>query len=234
MERRDLVIAGTGHASGGLYHTVKLSGNGKLYGDIDCMEMRVQGNATVEGNVKANVVHIAGKGYVMGGVDCEWIKVSGSVNVEGNMQCQEATVRGRGTVKGAWTAEEIRAYGELDVGGDCSAERFEIDGHFTIGGLLNAGYVAVKLLGPCRVQEIGGETIVVKKQSASLWKKLFFPPSLTADVIEGDEIHLEHTTAKTVRGNRVTIGPGCEIERVEYRDMLECDEEAKIGTVEKG
>lgn len=39
MERRDLVIAGTGHASGGLYNLVKLSGNGKLYGDIDCLEL---------------------------------------------------------------------------------------------------------------------------------------------------------------------------------------------------
>ncbi|MED0655422.1 MULTISPECIES: hypothetical protein [Geobacillus] len=60
MERHDLVIAGAGHASGGLYHTVKLFGNGKLYGDIDCIEMQVQGNTMVEGSVKANAVHIAG------------------------------------------------------------------------------------------------------------------------------------------------------------------------------
>jgi len=234
MERRDLVIAGTGHASGGLYNLVKLSGNGKLYGDIDCLEMQVQGNATVEGSVKANTVHIAGKGHVTGGIECEWMKVSGSVKIGEHVQCQEATIRGRGLVKGSCAAEKVRVHGEFDVGGDCSAERMEVEGHFTVGGLLNAEYVEVKLLGPSRAKEIGGETIMVKRQGSSLFKKWFFPAELTADVIEGDEIHLEHTTAKTVCGNRVTIGPGCRIERVEYREALECDEEAKIGTIEKG
>ncbi|GAB6004759.1 UNVERIFIED_ORG: polymer-forming protein [Anoxybacillus amylolyticus] len=234
MERCDLVIAGTGHASGGLYNLVKLSGNGKLYGDIDCLEMQVQGNATVEGSVKANTVHIAGKGHVTGGIECEWMKVSGSVKIGEHVQCQEATVRGHGLVKGSCTAETVRVHGELDVGGDCSADRMEVEGHFTVGGLLNAGYIEVKLFGPSRAKEIGGETIMVKRQGSSLFKKWFFPAELTADVIEGDIVHLEHTTAKTVRGNRVTIGPGCNIERVEYREALECDEEAKIGTIEKG
>lgn len=234
MERRDLVMAGTGHASGGLYGLVKLSGNGKLYGDLDCLELQVQGNATVEGSVKANTVHMAGKGYVTGGVECEWMKVSGSVKIGEQVQCQEATVRGHGLVKGSCTAETIRVHGELDVGGDCSAERMEVEGHFTVGGLLNAGYIEMKLLGPSRAKEIGGETIMVKRQGGSLFKKWFFPAELTADVIEGDTICLEYTTAKTVRGNRVMIGPGCRIERVEYREAFECDEEAKIGIVEKG
>ncbi|WJQ15375.1 polymer-forming cytoskeletal protein [Geobacillus stearothermophilus] len=234
MERRDLVIAGTGHASGGLYNLVKLSGNGKLYGDIDCLDLQVQGNAAVEGSVKANTVHIAGKGNVAGGVECEWMKVSGSIRIEENVQCQEATVRGRGEAKGSWAAEVVRVHGELNIGGDCSAERMEVEGHFAVGELLNADYLEVKLLGPSRVKEIGGETIVVKRQGSSLFKKWFFPAELTADVIEGDSVHLEHTSAKMVRGNRVVIGPGCEIERVEYREKLECDEEAKIGTIEKG
>ncbi|MBB6284498.1 polymer-forming cytoskeletal protein [Geobacillus subterraneus] len=234
MERRDLVIAGSGHASGGLYNLVKLSGNGKLYGDLDCLEIQVQGNAAIEGSVKANTVHIAGKGHVAGGIECEWMKVSGSVKIGGDVKCQEATVRGRGLVKGSCAAEKVRVHGELDVGGDCSAERMEVEGHFTVGGLLNADYVEVKLLGPSRAKEMGGETIMVKRQGSSLFKKWFFPAELTADVIEGDEIHLEYTTANTVRGNRVTIGPGCRIERVEYREALECDEEAKIGTIEKG
>ncbi len=42
--------------------------------------------------------------------------------------------------------------------------------------------------------------------------------NLTTDVIEGDEIYLEYTTAKAVRGKNVTIGQGCNIELVEYVD----------------
>ncbi|MCG5026996.1 bactofilin, partial [Anoxybacillus flavithermus] len=131
-------------------------------------------------------------------------------------------------------AETIRVHGELEIGGDCSAERLEMEGRFTIGGLLNADHIEVKMFGPCRAKEIGGETIMVKKHGVSLFKKLFFPAELTADVIEGDIIYLEHTAAKTVRGNRVTIGPGCQVERVEYREAFECDKESKVGTAEKG
>jgi hypothetical protein len=38
--------------------------------------------------------------------------------------------------------------------------------------------------------------------------------------IEGDEILLEDTTADIVRGKRVEIGPGCNIESVEYSESL--------------
>jgi len=44
---------------------------------------------------------------------------------------------------------------------------------------------------------------------------LYFLP---INLIEGDEIYLEYTTAKAVRGKNVTIGRGCNIELVEYVD----------------
>ena len=41
---------------------------------------------------------------------------------------------------------------------------------------------------------------------------------LISEVIEGDEIYVEYTKAKVVRGNKVVIGPGCDIQSVEYRE----------------
>ncbi len=40
--------------------------------------------------------------------------------------------------------------------------------------------------------------------------------NLQTSIVEGDDIYLEHTIAEVVRGNNVTIGPGCEISVVEY------------------
>jgi hypothetical protein len=41
-------------------------------------------------------------------------------------------------------------------------------------------------------------------------------------------VRLERTTASVVRGRRVSIGAGCRIERVEYRDGLEVHPDATI------
>jgi len=51
---------------------------------------------------------------------------------------------------------------------------------------------------------------------------------LRANVIEGDEVHLEDTTAETVRGKTVEIGPGCQIGTVEYSDKLDVHPNAEV------
>ncbi|MBI3459687.1 hypothetical protein HY009_01955 [Candidatus Acetothermia bacterium] len=51
-----------------------------------------------------------------------------------------------------------------------------------------------------------------------------------ADTIEGDEIYLENTRARMVRGKKVTIGEGCEVETVEYKESLEVTDGANVKT----
>lgn len=124
--------------------------------------------------------------------------------------------------------------GTLEVESDVNAERFTSWGAFNIRGLLNAGNVEIYLYGPCKVREIGGEKIVVRRNAPGKFLKLiktfFFAHGggLEVEVIEGDEIYLEATRAKIVRGNKVEIGPECEIEVVEYLDELTVVPEAKV------
>lgn len=47
-------------------------------------------------------------------------------------------------------------------------------------------------------------------------------------MIEGDDIYLENTKADIVRGNKVKIGPGCQIGVVEYRDDFTHDSKALV------
>ncbi|GBC75956.1 hypothetical protein HRbin07_00148 [bacterium HR07] len=51
---------------------------------------------------------------------------------------------------------------------------------------------------------------------------------LEADTIEGDEIFLENTKARVVRGKKVQIGEGCEIESVEYSESFEVAPGARV------
>ena len=53
---------------------------------------------------------------------------------------------------------------------------------------------------------------------------------LVTDLIEGDDIYLENTHAKVARGNNITLGPGCEIGIVEYKNDFKQDKAAEVGT----
>ena len=54
-----------------------------------------------------------------------------------------------------------------------------------------------------------------------------------SESIEGDEIIIEHTNAKTVTGRNVKIGEKCEIGLVQYSESIEISPKAKIGRCEK-
>ena len=48
-----------------------------------------------------------------------------------------------------------------------------------------------------------------------------FSSDFSTESIEGDEVYLEYTRTKVVRGNNVSIGPGCEVELVEYKNNFQ-------------
>ncbi len=238
--RSDLMIAGAGSASGGNYNIVKISGNGDLRGDFACSDLIVQGKAQIDGNVEASSSFISGKAEIMGDLRSDHVKVQGYANIRGDVNCKEMRIQGKTKIKGNITGEEIKIEGGTAIDGNCSAESFLVRGNFAIGGLLNAGQIDIKLHGGSRAKEIGGEKISVRKPGITFRIKKFILTSilqinigLITEIIEGDEIYLEHTDAQIVRGNRVTVGPGCTIERVEYKDHFQCDTGAKVKNQQK-
>jgi cytoskeletal protein CcmA (bactofilin family) len=110
---------------------------------------------------------------------------------------------------------------------DCETETFKAESIFKIGGLLIAEQINVKLFGACEAREIGGETILVKKNKTSLFD-LFKTPQLDTDLIEGDKIEVEYTNAKVIRGNQIKIGPNCSIGLIEYTDELVVHPKASV------
>ncbi|RIW31344.1 bactofilin [Bacillus salacetis] len=194
-----LKVVGEGSYPGGDYEKVKITGQGTVSGDVRALEAKVTGEGRVRGKAKMNQ-----------------LKVIGKLTIDEDLSSNEMNIIGELNVGGPVKANTVKTRGFLNSSGNVELEKLNVKGGFSIKGLLNVGILEVNLQNaPSRADEIGGGTIKVKSRS-------FFTKSYTleADVIEGDNVHLEHTTARVVRGNNVEVGPGCQIEKVEYRSTF--------------
>jgi cytoskeletal protein CcmA (bactofilin family) len=218
MARQDLNINGILAGQGGIYKSVNIHGVGKVNGHLDCINFHCHGKVGIQGDMK--VAQLA--------------EIHGDVRITGNFEPGSVKVHGKTNVGGYAAGEEIEIYGFFNVKRYCEAESFYARGGFRIGGLLNAGTINIELYGPCEAAEIGGGTIRVHKSGMisrfGHFIRAIFPKInvLTVETIEGDDIHLEYTRAKVVRGTNVTIGPGCKIDLVEYKQHFEQDKSAKV------
>ncbi|WP_066823116.1 polymer-forming cytoskeletal protein [Clostridium tepidiprofundi] len=223
---RNLKIFGSSDQPGGIYNNVLINGSGDIEGDLQCNSLKINGSGDINGDLKAGFVKINGSGDINGNVEAEDIIINGSGDINGDVICKSIKIMGSGDVDGNVHSDEVTLMGCSDIKGNCETEIFNSRGAFDIEGLLNAGEININLRGESSVKEIGGERIEVRKCNDFKIGKLFkiftnTVCSLECDVIEGDSIFLENTTADIVRGNDIVIGYGCDIERVEYRNNLE-------------
>ncbi|WP_028543787.1 polymer-forming cytoskeletal protein [Paenibacillus taiwanensis] len=228
MDKRsaqNMRIMGSSTASGGTYNKVSIMGDGEVTGDINCHKFSCSGTAVVLGHTIADETSVQGTLRAEGNLETRKLSVQGEANTLGHVLVQEASINGMFNVSQSLRGERLKIRGGVTIHGNCEVERLETNGCFNIDGLLNVGILDAKVNWACSAKEIGGEKIIVRKGN-SIGNVLKFIPALfkvmpearlTADIIEGDEIELEHTTADVVRGNHVRIGEGCRIGRVEYR-----------------
>lgn len=226
--RNDLKIFGVGNATGGEFNEVSINGQGDVNGGIICTQFNLNGEGTVNGPVRAQNGSVFGTTTIKGTLDADRFKIFGTARIGGDALVKDFDIDGTVTVQGRVKSERINLRGNTKIHGDCNAEKFDCKGSFTIDGLLNAGRIDITLYGSTRAREIGGENIRVRKETGpiasvvnTILEKFDFRQRLEADTIEGDEVVLEHTKARTVRGTYVRIGDGCEIDLVEYKGTLD-------------
>lgn len=235
--RSDMKINGDGNLSGGTYGALTINGAGAVNGDVDATDVRINGAGSINGNLIAQTVTVNGAGTFNGQVQANEMTVNGDASVRDGAGIGRFVIKGNASVGGGIAAHEINVRGFMKSGADCEAEAFSAEGGFTISGLLNAGYIDVKVYGPCSAREIGGEKITVRQpqgfQSLTQIFTLFAEKRLAADTIEGDDIYLECTTAKVVRGRNVSIGADCRIDVVEYTENYARTDNAVVGESRK-
>lgn len=223
----DIRISGAGSTGGGKYNEVRISGAGKVNGDIECNLMDISGASEIKGNVKSKVVKINGAAQIRGNLLSDDIEINGGSTIDGHVETKKVRIYGGSEIGGSLHASEVEIKGSVKIKGDCETETFRNDGGFTIDGLLNADSIYINIGGSCRVREMGGGKIEVRRSDSAVFafQKVFkdifnIKENLIVDSIEGDDIYLEYTMAKVVRGNNITIGRDCTIGLVEYKDSI--------------
>ncbi|MDI3311692.1 MAG: hypothetical protein QJR05_09750 [Thermoanaerobacterium sp.] len=229
-KRQDIKIVGDNTSAGGLFNNVSVVGNGIFNSPVDCVYIKAVGDCTINGDLKSVTGVVAGSINVKGSLYADMFKASGNMTVDDNTSIKNLITHGNTTINGNISSEKIDANGYFTVEGNCNSDVFKSNSIvLKLNGLLNADDIDIYIYGNNFVKEIGGEKIMIRRGSESIFKRLKLIKSmllshdmckgnLTTDVIEGDEIYLEYTTAKAVRGKNVTIGQGCNIELVEYVD----------------
>jgi cytoskeletal protein CcmA (bactofilin family) len=229
QSRTDLKINGSGSSTGGVFNKVKINGEGRITGGIECDEIRINGVGNINGSLKTKKAEIYGEAIIKGNFSAQEAGINGHAKINGNCKVQDIHIKGGAYISNSISTESIKIEGEIQCKGDCNSEKFQSKGAFSIDGLLNSGEIDLEIYGKCTAKEIGGENIKVKRGSMhgirKFIKTLFYAldlnDGLITDLIEGDEIYLEHTKAKVVRGNNIFIGEECEIELVEYKNKFE-------------
>ncbi|MCO7127154.1 polymer-forming cytoskeletal protein [Sporolactobacillus shoreicorticis] len=237
-EKKNLSILGSGSASGGCYEDVKISGSGKIQGDLICNSVTINGSGLIGGDVKAADVVISGSAVIEKRFIAESITVNGSCKAKGDVSGERIQISGRAKVLGAIHSERCTVSGILSVDGDLEAEEFVAEGPVKIGGLCSAERIDMTLSGMAsHIKEIGCGILTVRRRFVpALLEPLltaFGRKKLIADTIEGDHIALEDTEAKVVRGNHVSIGAGCSIGRVYYKSEYKKDDKATVRSAVK-
>lgn len=234
MKLQNISIMGEGCISSGSYNSVKVMGEGKILGDIEVGSMSIMGELESESSLKVGSLSVMGEGE-FATVEAQKISVMGTMKVEKTLRADYLKIMGTVEVKENIKAEEIEILGYLE-GKELESEILNSRGSFDLESM-NANDIRVKLAGPCNVAEMGGETIRVqypriKKLFMDMLDILLFRKTkradLRAETIEADEIYLENTVAKSVKGNRIIIGTGCKITNIEYRDHLYIDQDSVV------
>lgn len=215
VENGGLIVHGPMEVSGagsveGAVRAASLDVNGSLKTEQSC---EISGDLDVNGSLKTE-----GPCCVGGAAD-----ICGSWKTQGNLTVGKLEVTGSLDVEGRLQASEAEIDGILKVDGEVQAEVFRAGGAVLINGLLNAETVELEVSGEDRIGSIGGGSVTVRRGAHHILGIFRKRPHLSAELIEADEIDLEYTDCRTVRGVNVRIGPECVIDRVEYSGSLTTD-----------
>ena len=123
---------------------------------------------------------------------------------------------------------------------------------------MNCEEVNISLNGTSNFNEVGASSVNIKKEHGDYCKKFrmlekkhinfekvssnlislgllsirkYTESKLFANIIEADEISLENSEVKVVRGKNIKIGKGCYVESLEYSESIEIDEDSIVGEI---
>ncbi|TDB37925.1 MAG: hypothetical protein D9V44_07705 [Actinobacteria bacterium] len=227
----NMKIAGEGSVGGGTYGDVTINGAGRVTGDITSDDFRINGAGSADGNVASLLIDINGTGSFNGKVETKEMNIKGDATVKQGLGVSDLKVKGRLSAGGI-AANIVDVRGEVRVKANLEAETLTGEGAFHVDGTMNVGTLDFALHGLSNAREIGGDKVRVTLGRGFVGASLvglFTDRRLNVETVEADEIVLENTTARVVRGGNVRIGSGCDVALVEYSGTIEVASDARVG-----
>lgn len=225
----DINISGNGTIAKGEYNRVNISGMAKILGEIKSKSLDISGTAKSLGNINSDNIIISGSFRSNSSIESkDKFEINGTLTCNKGIKGNDIIINGYAKVLAKVQFDRLEVNGGLKALEGAEGRKFLLDGAINIDGLLSADSIRISVFKLSKVKEIGGEDIVIKKANRSVFSDIFFRSKLISDLIEGDKIYIEKTTAKIVRGEDVTVGDGCVIDRVEYTKNLNILEGAKV------
>lgn len=234
-------VAGSGTINGDVaFNRMSIAGSGKVEGKATGENIKIAGSLSINGDVDCSNASVAGSWRVEGDAEVREFTVNGSIKFLKNLKSSNMKIYGSANVDGNINADNLKILGTVKASKSCECNDFKAYGSFEIGELLNAENIMINPSGKCYVKEIGGTSIEVSQKlkednmssAVNVFGDIvnFFKDitgsnngrwgTLECDTIEGDNVTLENTTAKVVRGNVVYIGEGSTVDLVEYKGTL--------------
>ena len=251
-----IIIAGILKAAGSLNaRNIEIMGKGAVGKCVKAASIDVGGSLTVDEDIEVKNIDVSGS-VVCRQLTTHSVDISGKISVDGATECSDIDVSGKMKCK-AFKAHSVDASGKISVDNDIEcidlglsgkleckklkATAIDVSGRINVDGdvecetaeisdLLNAESISIESASESRIASIGCSEITVKEKSRLLaFSNPSHAPILTAELIEGDNIILEKTHAKMVRGKNVHIGKVCKIGVLEYTESYACDPSSSIG-----
>jgi cytoskeletal protein CcmA (bactofilin family) len=226
----DARVNGDGTVSPGTYGSVLINGAGVISGELRCRELTINGTGRCAASVEADSISINGGATFEGPVRTSEFKCVGSTDVHAGMGVSRLKVRGKLSMDGGLAAGEVDLGGELRVGASATVDSLTGEGRFVVGDVLESARIELRIHGQSAANTVRCQTMRLRApEGFTAVFTAFADRRLVADTIEGGELELIDTTAKLVRGARVTLGEGCRIDVVEYSDVLQKLAGAQVG-----
>ena len=220
---------------GGNYESITCYGANIMLGSVKTDDLRLRGDLYGDYALRVGNLHATGSLRVPQ-LRCNSAFWYGNSSARCEMQVsKQLSLNGRFIGEGTIVSPVVRINGTVTYNGRITAGEIIAQGELTLGAL-DANDVRIEFAERSRIASIHGLRVIISRRPLNAVFRLFLPGSLTrnsicsvAGGITGDVINIENVAADNVSGSDVIIGPGCQINKVYYRDHIYIDENAWVG-----
>ena len=224
----EISISGSSKITGGEYRRIRVSGSLLIDGSVKTEELKTSGSISIKGSAEANIVKVSGSMSVDGDLRASLISTSGSIKV-----CED-TYSDTLKVSGSISSDEIIS-NVIKCSGLISSKNIEADDIMISGAIkvendVTANNFHLKLKGRSRI----GGTLKAKKIIVEKLEKWLSFIQLKIDFLEvdriiGEEVRIEYTVCREIRGEIIRIGRECRVTgNIYYVDEVTVHPKSKV------